>query len=395
MGNTYIWRAEWVNVGKVVNVCDEESDRETCVAKTPRCPRRARRVNVVKMEEMWDGRVNGGEWVMGEWVNTACFVCFVGLWCTLAEYIKECTCVSMSYEADRDTKTKEQLAARRANVGEMSERAGSAREYIWYVRDELWSLYRLIAMGKKSEEDWWSTGVKSCVDDFWRYDAYELVQIDLTDGQAVSLITGTVLDRLQTAKKNIERAGYKGTCIEKGLEDLIRYIVAEFETVVQYGVVTGIYHAGRERVRREEREMVRREEIETESAAGARLEPEIVDPQRGAVGSGLDVQVSRLIKTIIVLFEDLCEDETAYEPWKQEMTRMEQETQSPTYICEINLVKLMNLRMVVSERWVDARMTLKTENARDRYAAIQVKMEVIIARMQLQILLVRLHDMGK
>jgi hypothetical protein len=143
---------------------------------------------------------------------------------------------------------------------------------------------------------------------------------------------------------------------------------------------------------------VRREEIEPESAAGAGLEPEIVDPQRGAVGSGLDVQVSRLIQAVIGLFEDLCEDDkdqTAYEPWKQEMTRMQQETQSPTYICEINLVKLMNLRMVVSERWVDARMTLKTENARDRYAAIQVKMEVIIARMQLQILLVRLHDMGK
>ncbi len=287
---------------------------------------------------------------------------------------------------------------RRANVGEMSERAGSAREYIWYVRDELWSLFRLIAMGKHFEEDWWSTEVKSCVDDFWRYDADELVQIDLTDGQAVSLITGTVLHRLQTAKNNIERAGYKGTCIEKGLDDLIRYIEAEFDTVVQYGVVTGTYNAGRERTRREEMERVRREEIATESAAGAGLEPEIVDPQRGAVGSGLAVQVSRLIQAVKGLFTDLCEDDkdqTAYEPWKQEMTRMEQETQSPTYICEINLVKLMDLRMVVSERWVDARMTLKTENARDRYAAIQVKMEVIIARMQLQILLVRLHDMGK
>jgi len=289
---------------------------------------------------------------------------------------------------------------RRANVGEMSERAGSAREYIWYVLDELWSLYRLIAMGKKKNfaEDLCSTEVKSCVDDFWRYDDVELIKIDLTDGQAVSLITGTVLDRLQRAKNNIERAGYKGTCIEKGLEDLIRYIEAEFDTVVQYGVVTGTYNAGRERKRREERERVRREEIETESAAGAGLEPEIVDPQRGAVDGGLDVQVSRLIQAVIGFFKDLCEDvkdQTAYEPWKQEMTRMQQETQSPTYICEINLVKLMNLRMVVSERWVDARMTLKTENARDRYAAIQVKMEVIIARMQLQILLVRLHDMGK
>jgi len=120
--------------------------------------------------------------------------------------------------------------------------------------------------------------------------------------------------------------------------------------------------------------------------------------QRGAVGSGLAVQVSRLIKAVIGLFENVCEnekDQKEYESWKGEMTGMEQETLTPNYICEINLVKLMNLRMVVSERWVDVRMGLKNQDTRDRYVVIQVKMEVIIARIQLEILLVRLKDMGK
>jgi hypothetical protein len=128
---------------------------------------------------------------------------------------------------------------RRANVGKMLERAGSAREYICYVRNELLSLYRLIATRKKFEEDLCSTGVKMCVDEFWRAEgqlekmigAFEpvLVKINLTEEEAVSLITGTVLDRLHTAKNDIERAGYKGTRVEKGLKDLIRYIKAGFE----------------------------------------------------------------------------------------------------------------------------------------------------------------------
>ena len=110
----------------------------------------------------------------------------------------------------------------------------------------------------------------------------------------------------------------------------------------------------------------------------------------------LETLVCDVVRNVRHFFEYLCEDEQAhkFEPWKQEMTQMMEETKTPNYICEDNLVILMNWRMAVSEHWEKVSGELRLSQ-REHYNTLQVKMDSIIARIQLKILLGKLAELGR
>ena len=116
-----------------------------------------------------------------------------------------------------------------------------------------------------------------------------------------------------------------------------------------------------------------------------------------AEGNTLERLVSDVVRQVRRFFDDLCENEEhmhKFEPWKQEMTQMMGETMMANYICEDNLVILMNWRMAVSEHWEKVSNELRVSQ-REHYNTLQVKMDSIIARIQLKILLGKLAELGR
>ena len=111
----------------------------------------------------------------------------------------------------------------------------------------------------------------------------------------------------------------------------------------------------------------------------------------------LETLVSDVVRKVTRFFDDLCENEehiNEFDPWKREMTQMMEETKTPNYICEDNLVILMNWRIAVSEHWEGVRDALRVSQ-REHYNTLQVKMDSIIARIQLKILLGKLAEVGR
>ena len=78
-----------------------------------------------------------------------------------------------------------------------------------------------------------------------------------------------------------------------------------------------------------------------------------------------------------------------FEPWKKKMKEMMHNTRLPNYICEDNLVVLMNWQLDISKLWTDLLTSFRSEK-RDEYNNLQMQMHSIISRMQLKILLQRL-----
>ena len=110
----------------------------------------------------------------------------------------------------------------------------------------------------------------------------------------------------------------------------------------------------------------------------------------------LAVCVCDVIGKVRRLFEDLVDGpakNAEYQPWAKEMTAMMRATTHDNYICEGNLVALMNWRMAVSEHWEKVSDAFRAHQ-REHYNTLQVKMDSIIARMQFKILMDKLAEMG-
>ena len=116
-----------------------------------------------------------------------------------------------------------------------------------------------------------------------------------------------------------------------------------------------------------------------------------------AEGNTLEMLVSGVVHTVRRFFDDLCENEEQIDkfgPWKRESTQIMGATETSNYICEDNLVILMNWRMAVSEHWEEVSDALRVSQ-REHYNTLQVKMDSIIARIQLKILLGKLAELGR
>ncbi len=109
----------------------------------------------------------------------------------------------------------------------------------------------------------------------------------------------------------------------------------------------------------------------------------------------LEACVSDVIRRVRLLFENFCENQediNKFAPWAKEMTVMMRATTHTDYVCEYNLVVLMNWRMAVSEHWEKVRDAFRTHE-REHYNTLQVKMDSIIPRMQFKILLDKLGEL--
>ena len=71
---------------------------------------------------------------------------------------------------------------------------------------------------------------------------------------------------------------------------------------------------------------------------------------------------------------------------------MRKQTRSADYICENNLVILMNWWVEVTEHWKNVNTSV-TEKEGDEYNTLQMMMDNIIIRMRLKILLNKMQDL--
>jgi hypothetical protein len=109
----------------------------------------------------------------------------------------------------------------------------------------------------------------------------------------------------------------------------------------------------------------------------------------------LEACVSEVIGKVKRLFLDLVdgpEKDAEYQPWATEMTAMMRATTESNYICEDNLVVLMNWRMTVSEHWEKVSDAFRAHE-REHYNTLQVKMDSIIDRIQFKILMDKLGEL--
>jgi hypothetical protein len=88
----------------------------------------------------------------------------------------------------------------------------------------------------------------------------------------------------------------------------------------------------------------------------------------------------------------LKEDRKDFETWGTQIREMRQSTENPNYVCEENLVLLMNLQIDFSNLWSNMLLSFRSGQI-DNYNHLQMKMQNIISRMQLKILLQRMENL--
>ncbi len=86
------------------------------------------------------------------------------------------------------------------------------------------------------------------------------------------------------------------------------------------------------------------------------------------------------------------EDLKDFGPWDIKFIEMRESTEKPNYVCEENLVLLMNLQIDFSDLWTNMLQSFRSKQI-DNYSHLQMEMNNIISRMQLKILLHRMEHL--
>jgi len=78
--------------------------------------------------------------------------------------------------------------------------------------------------------------------------------------------------------------------------------------------------------------------------------------------------------------------------WEIKIREMRQSTMQGNYVCEENLVVLMNLQIDFSILWTNMLQAFRSEQI-DTYNNLQMQIKSMISRMQLKILLQRMDHL--
>ena len=78
--------------------------------------------------------------------------------------------------------------------------------------------------------------------------------------------------------------------------------------------------------------------------------------------------------------------------WEIKIREMRQSTMQGNYVCEENLVVLMNLQIDFSILWTNMLQSFRSEQI-DTYNNLQMQIKSMISRMQLKILLQRMDHL--
>lgn len=103
----------------------------------------------------------------------------------------------------------------------------------------------------------------------------------------------------------------------------------------------------------------------------------------------LENDLASVILKVTEFFEDLDGHPIV---WSEDASRLRKATKTADYICENNLVILLNWWGVVTEDWNHVKMSLRYENINE-FDKLKMMMDNIITRMRLKILLNKMQDL--
>ena len=104
----------------------------------------------------------------------------------------------------------------------------------------------------------------------------------------------------------------------------------------------------------------------------------------------LQEELASVILKVKEFFEDDLDEHQIV--WSEDASRLRKATKTPDYICENNLVTLMNWWGVVTEDWNNVKKSLEYESI-NKFQTLKMMMDNIITRMRLKILLNKMQDL--